>query len=125
MKHKIFLILLSGMLFCGFIANAAAFAGAEDIKKRMKARLSTIEPLKQQGIIGEDNKGFLQFVGDTKTHQDIIEAENNDRKIVYEAIAKKQGSTPDAVGTRRALHIAEKADPGEWFQDTSGNWYKK
>ena len=125
MKHKVMLILLSGILFCGFIANAAAFAGSEDIKNRMKARLSTIISLKSQGIIGENNEGFLEFVGNTRTQEDVIAAENNDRKLVYEAIAKNQGSTVDLVGTRRALQIAEKAGPGEWLQDTNGKWYKK
>lgn len=125
MKYKILLIMLSVMLLCGLIANAAAFAGAQEIKNRMKARLSAIADLKKQGVIGEDNRGYLQFVGNTKTQQDVIDAENADRKLVYEAIAKNQGSTADVVGKRRALKIAQKAAPGEWLQDTNGKWYEK
>ena len=125
MKHKAILMIISVLMLCAFIANVAAFAGAEDIKKRMKARLSTIVSLKNQGIIGESNEGYIVYMGNARPQQDVINAENSDRKFVYEAIANKQGSTADVVGKRRALQIAEKADPGEWLQDTNGNWYKK
>ena len=125
MKHKLLLSLLSIIFICGLIGNAAAFAGAEGIKNRMKERLPIIVSLKQKGIIGEDNKGYLQFTGAVKSQEDIVNAENSDRKLVYVAIAQKQGSTAEVVGKRRALQIAEKANPGEWLQNASGNWYKK
>ena len=39
----------------------------------------------------------------------VVNSENTDRKLVYEAIAKKQGTTADLVGQRRALQIAEES----------------
>jgi uncharacterized protein YdbL (DUF1318 family) len=129
MKPKILLILLSIVLLSGIISSAVDIADAQDtqegIKDRMKNRLSTIISLKKQGIIGEDNKGFLQFVGSVRENVEIVNAENTDRKIVYDAIAKNQGATPDVVGTRRALQIAENAEPGDWLQDVNGKWYQK
>ena len=55
----------------------------------------------------------------------MIKAENSDRVKVYEAIAKNEGTTSQKVGERRAIQIAEKADPGAWLKNESGKWYQK
>jgi len=109
-----------------FTNEGRCFAGADDIKARMQDRLPTIVQMKSEGIIGENNKGYLEFVpGAAQKNESTISAENNDRKAVYSAIAGQQKTTPELVGERRAIQIAEKAAPGEWLQDQSGKWYKK
>jgi len=45
--------------------------------------------------------------------------------LIYSAIAKKQNTTPELVGQRRAMQIAQKADPGTWIQDAGGRWRQK
>ena len=106
-----------------FLFSASACAG--DIKQRMKDRLPKIIELKAAGIIGENNQGLLAFVGGNKQEQALVDAENKDRQLVYDAIAKQQGTTAAVVGRRRALQIAGKAKPGEWLQDASGKWVQK
>jgi uncharacterized protein YdbL (DUF1318 family) len=106
-----------------FLFTATAFCGG--IKARMRDRLPRIIELKAAGIIGENNQGFLSFVGDRKPEQALVDAENEDRKQVYGAIAKQQGTTAAVVGQRRAMQIAEKAKPGEWLQDAGGKWIRK
>ena len=123
MKQRIFTKILTFLLIGFFVSGVSTFA--DDIKARMKKRLPIIKDLKIQGIVGEDNKGYLQFVGGKKAKGDVIAAENKDRKTVYAAIAKQQGTTAELVGNRRALQIAKKASPGEWLQDASGKWYQK
>ncbi len=123
MKQRLLTKILAWVLIGTFAAGIAAFA--DDIKARMKDRLPAINALKSQGIVGENNEGYLQFVGDNKAKADIVAAENKDRQTVYEAIAKQQGTTAELVGKRRALQIAKKAAGGEWVQDTAGNWIKK
>ena len=123
MQAKFSAIILSLLTAIIFLCGASAFG--QDIKARMKARLPTIVQLKADGVIGEDNGGFLKFVGDKKAKADVVSAENADRKKVYSAIAKQQGTTAELVGKRRALQIAKKAKPGEWIQNESGNWYRK
>ena len=118
-SSKILTVLLIGV----FALSVAAFA--DDIKARMKNRLPVIKKLKSQGIVGEDNAGFLQFVGDKKVSADVVAAENKDRQTVYQAIAKQQGTTAELVGKRRALQIAKRAGLGEWVQDASGQWQQK
>ena len=118
------IIAIFGLLF--FTNEGSCFAGADDIKARMQERLPTIVQMKSEGMIGENNKGYLEFVpGAAKKNEGAITAENNDRKAVYSAIAGQQKTTPELVGERRAIQIAEKAAPGEWLQDKSGKWYKK
>jgi uncharacterized protein YdbL (DUF1318 family) len=116
---KIFIFWVIGFFTVGVMAFA------DDIKARMKNRLPVIKELKAQGIVGEDSKGYLQFVGGKKEKADVVAAENKDRQTVYEAIAKQQGTTAELVGKRRALQIAKKAAPGEWVQDADGNWIQK
>ena len=116
---KILTIVLIGMFLTGISALA------DDIKARMKNRLPVIKELKAQGIVGENNKGYLQFVGGKQAKPDVVAAENKDRQTVYAAIAKQQGTTAELVGQRRALQIAKRANKGEWVQDSSGKWIKK
>ena len=106
-----------------FIGGPALFA--DDIKTRMKNRLPVILELKAKGIVGENNSGYLEFVGKQKISPDVVAAENEDRRAVYAAIAKQEGTTVELVGKRRALQISQKADSGDWLQDASGNWYQK
>lgn len=95
------------------------------IKVQMEKRLPLIVELKSKGIVGEDKMGYLQFVGGKREKEDIVQAENQDRRKVYEAIAQKEGVTLEQVGQRRALQIANKARKGEWLQDQTGKWHQK
>ena len=124
--HSIFYAIIALFTLVIFTAEGNCFAGANDIKARMQQRLPTIVKLKADGLVGENNKGYLEFVpGAARKEADLIAAENNDRKSVYSAIAKQQGTKEQLVGARRAIQIGEKASTGEWLQDTSGMRYKK
>lgn len=118
--RKKVVLLVAGLIFI-FIASAYA----QDIKSRMKARLPVIVSLKAQGIVGENNQGYLAVLKNAGDKEKVVTAENQDRRRIYTAIAKKQGTTPALVGKRRAIQIAEKADPGTMIQDESGQWRRK
>jgi uncharacterized protein len=119
-KYQKILFLLVSFLF---IFSLQGFA--QDIKARMKARLPIIKAMKGEGVVGENNLGYLEFIGEQKKKEDIVQAENTDRKRVYTVISKKQGTTKALVGKRRAAQISQKANPGVWIQDPSGNWSQK
>jgi len=123
MKKKVYFAVLAILLFVVFAAGA--FPSAKEIRAKMLARLPEIKVLKDKGLVGENNKGFLEFVGQQKEKQEVVKAENRDREIVYKAIAKQQGTTVELVGKHRAIQIANKARPGEWLQDANGKWYQK
>jgi uncharacterized protein YdbL (DUF1318 family) len=121
MKNKVLIIVLSFFLL-NFLAG---FAFAQGIKDRMKARLPVIDSLKSKGIVGENRQGYLEFIKGKTGSEDVVRAENADRALVYQAIAKQQKTTPELVGKRRALQLADIAKPGEWLQDGNGKWYQK
>jgi len=123
MKFKKVIAILSVFILGVLITDVNS--ASDSIKQRMIDRLPVIKALKDQGVIGENNVGFLEFVGSQKEKEDVVAAENADRMLVYEAIAKKQGTTPEVVGKHRAAQIAGKALSGEWLQDANGKWYKK
>ena len=125
-KYSVLYAVIALFVLLIFTAQGRCFAGADDIKARMQERLPTIVQMKAEGIVGEDNRGYLEFVpGALKKMQNVVADENKDREMVYNAIAKQQGTTAELVGERRAIQIAEKAVQGEWLQDESGKWYKK
>lgn len=90
----------------------------------MAERIPAINSLKNAGVVGENNQGYLEFRAAKKSEQ-LVEDENKDRNTVYSAIAKNQGATAALVGKRRAKMIEEKGQSGQWFQKDDGSWYKK
>jgi hypothetical protein len=112
-------IFIACSLFVVTIGHSAS------IKEQMAARIPAINALKDQGVVGENNKGFLEYRSGGNQQQDLIQAENTDRAAVYKAIGINQGASPDLVGERRAKMIAENGQAGHWFQKTDGSWYKK
>lgn len=104
---------------------SSQFALAAGIKERMKQRLPAIADLKAKGIIGEDNRGYLGFVTGARALEDVIAAENKDRKAIYSHFAKQQNTTLAVVEKIQAKRKAERVRPGEFFQNPDGSWHKK
>lgn len=117
---KTFFVL--ALLFGIYNLNAA---GKDEIVARMKQRLPVIEKLKDAGVVGENNLGFLVVRDNSADTKNAVDTENNDRKQVYAAIGAKNGTNADLVGKRRALKIAEIAKPGQWLQNERDEWYQK
>lgn len=108
------------------LLGVAPLTQAQDlgaIRSRMEQRVGQIDALKTQGIVGENNRGFLEVrSGDD---HGVSAAENADRTAVYAAIAQKTGATADAVGKARAKQIAGASAKGVWVQAENGQWAKK
>jgi uncharacterized protein YdbL (DUF1318 family) len=113
------------LLVCGYLLLSVTAVWAQDLKSRMRARLPELVTLKAEGIIGENNQGYLTLLKASTGKKALIDAENEDRRAIYAAIAKKQKTTPALVGQRRALQIAEKAAPGTMVQGEDGQWRAK
>jgi len=102
-----------------------------DIEKALKnrqARYHQLQSLKQEGVIGENNKGYVTSLKDSTTAATVTAAENQDRRVLYEALAKqnKLGST-GLLEVQRAFAAVqeEKAGPGDMVQSPDGNWRRK
>jgi uncharacterized protein YdbL (DUF1318 family) len=113
------------LLFIIGIVLMAQTVWSSDIKDRMKARLPAIIAMKVQGVIGESNSGYLQILAGKAADAQVVEAENQDRRTVYELIAKQQKTTMAVVGQQRARIIRDNARSGEWIQTDDGKWLKK
>ncbi len=122
--RKLSLSIMSFVLLCAALAIASG-AWADGLKERMEARLPEIVALKGQGVIGENNAGYLDYPGAARQASATVQAENDDRRTVYEAIARQQSTSVELVGRRRAQQIAARANPGDWLQDEAGRWYQK
>jgi hypothetical protein len=116
-------------LFIIIFLGAQVFmtAQSDDLKDRFIKRKPQINKMKNAGMVGENNGGFLEFRrgNPAKVQRQIVAAENADRRLVYRRIAEKVGATVEVVGRRRAAQIARQAKPGHWLQDGDGNWYRK
>jgi len=125
MKSKIWgliaLLMLTGIIFS---LTATAVAG-NGIKERMKARLPAIRELKDSRLAGENNQGFLEVLGNSIKNRGVVESENSDRRMIYDAIANQQGISADAVGRLRAKKNAERARPDDMIQNENGDWTQK
>ncbi|MDR2676137.1 MAG: YdbL family protein [Opitutaceae bacterium] len=113
------------LLAAVFAAPAARAQNLGEIKAKMAKRLPQVDKLKEQGALGENNRGLLE-VRESKDNAAALAAEENaDRRTVYAAIAQQQKTTADEVGKARARQIAQASKPGVWVQDEKGNWRKK
>lgn len=122
-KNIFFMSFLYVFIACTLFLSSVVHSAS--IKEDMAARIPAIDALKDQGIVGENNKGFLEFRSTDKKQQDLVLAENRDRSAVYEAIGKSEGAAASLVGERRAKKIAASAASGHWLQKADGTWFKK
>lgn len=120
-KHIISVTLI--IIFLFILIPSTGFA--QDIKQRFKERLPKIIELKNEGIVGENNEGYLEFIGGNRKMEALVQAENRDRRLVYEKIAERENTTVEKVGRRRAIQLRELASPGHWIQQANGKWIKK
>lgn len=112
-------------LSCLFLfVSAASGQNLQQIKAQMQQRQAAINALKDQGAIGEGVDGFLHVRNNTGNAQQIVNAENQDRRTVNNAIAKKEGTTVEDVSKTLAVKLIQNARPGHWIW-RGGSWQQK
>ena len=115
--------LLVMVIALSFVFCSTAFA--DSIKERMKQRLPQIVDIKNKGIVGETNTGYLGYVTAKKEKQDVVAAENEDRKAIYTQIARQQNVSTQLVQKRRAAALFSSGTKGHYYQNEDGAWIKK
>jgi uncharacterized protein YdbL (DUF1318 family) len=126
-------LLLVGLLVCAAVTVSAQ--ATYDIKEMTpavkaaldgrKSRFAELKTMKAQGVVGENNRGYVQALGGGADVKALVAAENKDRKQVYEAIVQQNKLGPAALPTVEAVFARVqrgKADPGDKVQDASGRW---
>lgn len=123
MKMMPFPLLISLFLLSALSLSALNLG---EVKEQMAKRQPAIEALWAAGKIGENNQGFVEARSALSAQEtEQVRAENADRKLVYEAIARTTRTSPEKVGLQRAAQISQRADKGLWLQDAAGRWYRK
>ena len=120
------------------MAGAAMATGAYDIKEMTppvkaalegrKSRYADLKEFKKQGIVGENNRGYVTAIGAAAGVSKLVEAENADRKAIYQAIIEQNELTGNALATVEQVFAKvqrDKAEPGEKIQDEDGKWSAK
>jgi uncharacterized protein YdbL (DUF1318 family) len=123
MKTRHLQITIFTLIITSLILVSGSLAGS--LKEEMRARQPKIIKLKADGLIGENNRGYVEYRTAKEPRKGLVQAENQNREVIYRAIAKQQNSNPENVGRRRAAQIAERAPNGTWLQNLKGEWYKK
>lgn len=122
--HFFRLILIALSLALGTAVGSAQDLNA--IRARMEQRVPAVDGLKDKGVAGETNRGYLEARGAASAaDQQVISAENSDRGAVYAAIAAQTGTDAETVGRARAQRIAANSKAGVWIQDAGGAWKQK
>jgi uncharacterized protein YdbL (DUF1318 family) len=92
-----------------------------------RQRYEALKAMKGRGLIGENNRGYLDVLSDQEGAQRLTSEENRDRRTIYEAIAEQNDLT-QASGTIEKVFAQvqrDKAETGEMIQMENGQWTKK
>ena len=136
LKHILNFILLGMMI--GTVVSDVSAEAAYNIKtmtpqveralENRRDRYNELSLLKARGAVGENNRGYLEVLDNSNSDaKAAANAENADRKVVYETIAEQNGLS-DEMGTIEKVFAQvqrDKAQLGDMIQDESGNWVKK
>lgn len=108
------------------IAMVGATALASSPTERIRDRLPAIDALKASGLVGESADGYL-VVRERVSFEEgsLVEAENADRRVLYQMISDRTGQSAAEVGRQRALRLFELSKPGLWLKGADGNWFQK
>ena len=102
MKRMKTMVSLAIAMVIGFACLAQA-DDMSDARERRKARRAQVEQLVQAGSVTEGSDGFLVAKGELDAAKAaLVKAENADRKIGYEAIAKANGKSVEEVSKQAA-----------------------
>ena len=117
---------------------SAVFAQGYDIKtmtpavkaalEARKERFNDLKALKAKGLVGENDHGYVQALGTGDDVKAIVNAENVNRKAVYQAIVEQNELGDAALATVEGVFAGVqrgKAVAAEKIQEPSGDWVTK
>ncbi len=124
--HRLLTAVFS-LLTLGALLSPVAADELDDLKKRFQERAPALGKLKAAGKLGETDKGYVEPVKGAElpaVDKKLMQAENRDRRVGYNIIAKKRpGISPDKVGQLAGAKKIKSAKAGEWVKQ-GGSWKK-
>ena len=92
-----------------------------------KDRFDQLKSFKGQGVLGENNRGYIEVLTNNPEAKALAESENKDRKFIYKTI-EEQNNLTDALETIEKVFgqvQRDKASPGDKIQQEDGQWVQK
>lgn len=123
-----FIVFFSLCLLGGGTVSARSI---DELRVRMRERVSDIAEAKEAHLIGENRAGYLDIVNppedvaERNELQALVGAENADRGEIYRIIAEMVDASVDEVGRQRALRIYRNSAPEVLFETQDGRWRTK
>ncbi|RLD92862.1 MAG: DUF1318 domain-containing protein [Aquificota bacterium] len=124
-----------GVAHAGEEALEVSNATIRALKASLKERYPKLEPYLASGVLGESLDGFLvlknaQGLGlkERAVVKRLVEAENGDRKALYEAVAQALDVDESQMPRSREIFSKEwgrTAPPGTWVEVKHGEWKRK
>ena len=132
---KIILLILCSVLA---LPASSALAGKYDIKEMTppvkkalesrRERYDKLEFLKTDGVIGENNSGYVEVLKSGQGAESAVNAENADRKTIYKAIVEQNNLGSGALSAVEKVFAEvqrNKAGAGDKIQKEDGSWTTK
>ena len=101
-----------------------------EVKAALENRRSRFDQLKEfkaRGLVGENNRGYVEVLSYDLAANSVAESENQDRKVIYKAI-EVQNNLSGALETIEKVFAQvqrDKASPGDKIQTEDGAWVVK
>lgn len=101
-----------------FLASAYAEEGmspqVEQAALKRRDRLNELRGLQAQGVIGENKMGLVEARGSAggDSVEQLINAENSDRMVIYKAVAAKNNTSVEEVQKLYAERLGNSAPSG-------------
>jgi uncharacterized protein YdbL (DUF1318 family) len=102
------------------------------LRAAMHSRFSALKPYYSKGLVGIQRDGFLVVRGsvplkDRNKLNRLLDAENNDRKKLYQAIANSNGHPEwfEQIKATFATRWISNAKSKWWIQSSGGTWVQK
>ncbi len=136
LRRLLYVIVLTCLITAGLIYQARAQAKysiksmTPEVEAALDGRRNRFDQLnefKLKGLIGENNRGYVEALSEDKDVKVLAKAENIDRKVIYMTIADQNGLT-DAIETIEKIFAQvqrDKAEAGQRIQTEDGQWMTK
>jgi len=107
-KRILSLMVTGSIVLSGMVSLAAAQENysikemttkVEQALDGRRNRYDELSVLKASGIIGENNQGYVEVLKEGKEVQSLVDAENQDRRVIYQTIAEQN----DLMDARKTI----------------------
>jgi hypothetical protein len=125
MKAPFVLLVAAMLLLIAVPATDAAPSKSEAIQN-LKQLQPQLDQFKRQGKVGEVYTGYVEAVrGGNGGVQGLINKVNENRKVIYQAIAQKHGISTAKAGELAGARNFREAEKGDYLKGRDGKWRQK